>query len=72
MRLGGLQSVYGLVSQYVRDPRVRIALSFHPLFVGGNPFATTAVYCLISYLERRHGVHFAMGGTGALVRGLER
>jgi phytoene desaturase len=70
LRLGGLESVYSLVSRYVRDPRVRIALSFHPLFVGGNPFSTTAVYCLISYLERRHGVHFAMGGTGALVQGL--
>ncbi|MGE0594894.1 MAG: phytoene desaturase [Hyphomonadaceae bacterium] len=70
LRLGGLESVYGLVSRYVRDPRVRVALSFHPLFVGGNPFSTTAVYCLISYLERRHGVHFAMGGTGALVEGL--
>jgi phytoene desaturase len=70
LRLGGLESVYSLVSRYVRDPRVRVALSFHPLFVGGNPFSTTAVYCLISYLERRHGVHFAMGGTGALVQGL--
>jgi phytoene desaturase len=70
LRLGGLESVYGLVSSYVRDPRVRIALSFHPLFVGGSPFSTTAVYCLISHLERRHGVHFAMGGTGSLVRGL--
>lgn len=70
VRLGGHRSVYGLVSQYIRDPRLRIALSFHPLFVGGNPFNTTAVYCLISYLERRWGVHFAMGGTGALVSGL--
>lgn len=70
VRLGGHRSVYGLVSRYVRDPRLRFALSFHPLFVGGNPFATTSVYCLISYLERRHGVHFAMGGTGALVTGL--
>ncbi|MDP3491847.1 MAG: phytoene desaturase [Hyphomonadaceae bacterium] len=70
LRLGGLQSVYGLVSRYVKDPRVRVALSFHPLFVGGSPFTTTAVYCLISYLERAHGVHFAMGGTGTLVNGL--
>lgn len=70
LRLGGLESVHALVSHYVRDPRVRIALSFHPLFVGGNPFSTTAVYCLISYLERRHGVHFSMGGTGSLVQGL--
>jgi phytoene desaturase len=70
VRLGGHRSVYTMVSQYVRDPRVRIALSFHPLFVGGDPFRTTAVYCLIQHLERKWGVHFAMGGTGALVRGL--
>ncbi|MDE2355764.1 MAG: phytoene desaturase [Alphaproteobacteria bacterium] len=69
--LGGASSVYGLVSRFVRDERLRIALSFHPLFVGGHPFETTAVYCLISHLERRWGVHFAMGGTGALVRGLK-
>lgn len=70
LRLGGHRSVYGLVAKYIQDPRIRIALSFHPLFVGGNPFNTTAVYCLISYLERRWGVHFSMGGTGALVSGL--
>jgi phytoene desaturase len=28
------------------------------------------MYCLIEYLQQRWGVHFAMGGTGALVRGL--
>jgi phytoene desaturase len=70
IRLGGLRSVYGAVSKFVRHPHLRFALSFHPLFVGGNPFSTTSVYCLISFLERRWGVHFAMGGTGALVRGL--
>jgi len=70
LRLGGLRSVYGLVSRFVKHPKLRFALSFHPLFVGGNPFATSSVYCLISFLERRWGVHFAMGGTGALVKGM--
>jgi phytoene desaturase len=70
LRLGGQRSVYGAVSRFVKNPRLRFALSFHPLFVGGSPFSTTAVYCLISYLERRWGVHFAMGGTGRLVQGL--
>ena len=70
LKLGGHRSVYGLVSRFVKNPKVRVALSFHPLFVGGNPFDTTAVYCLIAHLERRWGVHFAMGGTGALVNGL--
>jgi phytoene desaturase len=72
VRLGGYRSVWATAAKYVRDPRLRFALSFHPLFVGGSPFATTSVYCLISYLERRFGVHFAMGGTGALIAGLVR
>jgi phytoene desaturase len=70
LRLASYRTVYGLVSRYVRDPQLRIVLSFHPLLVGGNPFATTSVYCLIAFLERRWGVHFAMGGTGRLVQGL--
>jgi len=70
LKLGGHLSVFGLVSQFVKNPKVRIALSFHPLFVGGNPFDTTAVYGMIAYFERQWGVHFPMGGTGALVTGL--
>jgi len=66
----GYRSVYGFVSRFVKDPKLRIALSFHPLLIGGNPFTTTAIYCLIAYLEQRWGVHFAIGGTGRLVAGL--
>ncbi len=68
--LGSWRSVHGLVAKYVRDPRLRTVLSFHPLLVGGDPFSASSVYALIAFLERRWGVHFAMGGTGALVRGL--
>jgi phytoene desaturase len=67
---GGLRSVHGLVSQHVRSPQLRFLLSFHPLFVGANPFRVTAIYCLIAHLERRWGVHFAMGGTGRLIAGM--
>jgi phytoene desaturase len=70
IRLQSYRSLHGLVARHVRDPRLRFALSFHPLFVGGNPFNVTSVYGLISFLERRWGVHFAMGGTGSLVKGL--
>ena len=44
LKLGGWRSVYQTVCRYVKDPRLRMALSFHPLFVGGNPFQTTSVY----------------------------
>lgn len=70
IRLESYRTVYGLVSKYISDPRLRVALSFHPLLVGGNPFSTTSIYSLIAHLEREWGVHFAMGGTGRLVEGL--
>ena len=70
VRLQSFRSVYGIVAQYVKDPRVRILLSFHSLFVGGNPFEVTSIYGLISFLERKWGVHFPMGGMGSLVHGL--
>jgi phytoene desaturase len=70
VRLQSYRTVHGLVSRFVEDPRLRTVLSFHPLLIGGNPFTATSVYALIAHLERRWGVHFAMGGTGRLVEGL--
>ena len=70
LRLRGYRSVYGLVSRYLSDERLRTIFSFHPLLIGGSPFRSTAIYCLIAFLEQRWGVHFAMGGTGRLVSGL--
>ncbi|TCZ56623.1 phytoene desaturase [Roseicella aquatilis] len=70
IRLQGYRTVYRKVSDYFRHPKLRIAFSFHPLLIGGNPLTTTAYYCLVGHLERTHRVHYAMGGMGALVRGM--
>jgi phytoene desaturase len=70
LRLKSYRSIHGLVASCVRHPKLRFALSFHPLFVGGNPFTTTSIYGLIAHLERRWGVHCAIGGTGSIVNGM--
>ena len=70
VRLQSFRSVYGLVSSFIKNERLRQVMSFHPLLVGGNPFTTTSIYTLIAYLERKWGVHFPIGGTGSLVNGL--
>ncbi|WP_342106595.1 phytoene desaturase [Methylobacterium sp. SI9] len=72
IRLSGHRSVHDVVARFIRDDRLRTVFSFHPLLIGGNPFRASAIYCLIADLERRWGVHFAMGGTGQLVDGLVR
>ena len=70
IRMQGWRTIFGVVSQHIRDPKLRQVMSFHPLLIGGNPFSVTSVYALVNSLERRFGVHWAMGGTGVIVDGL--
>ena len=70
IRLKAYRSVYGMVAKYIKDLHLRQLFSFHSLLVGGNPFTTTSIYTLIHCLERKWGVFFPEGGTGALVQAL--
>ena len=72
VRLGCYRTVWQFTKRYLKDERLRRAFSIQPLLVGGNPFNTTSIYSLIHYLERRWGVHFPRGGTGALVAAMGR
>ncbi len=72
-QLIGLQSyrsVYDRLGDFVKDPQLRQAFSFHTLLVGGDPFKTSSIYALIHALERKWGVWFPRGGTGALIQGM--
>ncbi len=40
------RSVYSMVSSYVENEKLREALSFHTLLVGGNPMKTSSIYAL--------------------------
>ncbi len=72
VKLRAYKSLYGLVSHYIEDDALRQVFTFQPLLIGGNPFRAPAIYLLIHWLERKWGIHFAMGGTTAIVRGLTR
>ena len=72
IRLQSHKTVYKYAAQFIQNEFLRRCFSFHPLLVGGNPFDTTSIYAMIHYLEREWGVHYVMGGTGALVRALGR
>jgi phytoene desaturase len=72
VQLEAWKSVYKKVAEFISDDQLRQVFSFHSLLVGGNPFATSSIYALIHALERRWGVWFARGGTGALVKGMVR
>lgn len=66
------RSVAAHAAMRVKDERLRMALSFHPLFIGGDPFNVTSIYALVSHLEKAFGVHYAMGGVDAIARAMVR
>jgi phytoene desaturase len=72
LKLKSYKSVYSLVSNYISNEKLRRVFSMHPLLVGGNPFSTTSIYTLILFLEKKWGIHYSMGGTGSLVKALEK
>ena len=71
VRLGAQRSVYAFVSRYFRNQQLRMVFSFHPLFIGGNPFRASAIYSIVPYLERAGGVQFTMGGMYTLIEAME-
>ncbi len=70
IRLQSHKSVYRYVSQFIESEFLRRCFTFHPLLIGGNPFDSSSIYAMIHYLEREWGIHYVMGGTGALVAAL--
>ncbi|TMD61996.1 MAG: phytoene desaturase [Chloroflexi bacterium] len=71
VRFGAQRSVYSYVSRYFHSLHLRMVFSFHPLFIGGNPFRASSIYSIVPYLERLGGVHYAQGGMYTLIKAME-
>mgnify|MGYP002778219722 CR=1 FL=1 len=72
LKLGAVQPLFNLISKYFKSDKMRQVFSFEPLLVGGNPLKVPAIYAMIHFVEKTWGIHFAKGGTGALVSALIR
>lgn len=70
VRLRSDRTVWQMACKYLKDHRLRQVFTFQPLLVGGSPLRTSSIYLLIHWLERKWGVFFPKGGTGAIVKGL--
>jgi len=72
LRMRAWESILTMARRHFKSHKLQQVFSFHPLLIGGNPTNVTCVYSLIASLERRFGVHSAMGGTGAIVSAMVR
>ena len=66
-QLDAVRSLFSFTSRYFKSDKLRQVFSFETLLVGGNPLRVPAIYAMIHFVEKTWGIHFAMGGTGALV-----
>ncbi len=72
LKLGAVQPLFSLISKYFKSDKMRQVFSFEPLLVGGNPLKVPAIYAMIHFVEKTWGIHYARGGTGALVQAMVR
>jgi phytoene desaturase len=72
LKLGAVQPLFSLIKKYFKSDKMRQVFSFEPLLVGGNPMKVPAIYAMIHFVEKTWGIHFARGGTGALVSAMIR
>ncbi|RDI96416.1 phytoene desaturase [Meiothermus sp. QL-1] len=72
LRLDAVRSLFSFTAKYFKSPKLRQVFSFETLLIGGNPLAVPAIYAMIHFVEKTWGIHFALGGTGALVQAFVR
>ncbi len=72
LKLGAVRSLFSFTSRYFESDKLRQVFSFETLLVGGNPLRVPAIYAMIHFVEKTWGIHFADGGTGALVNAFVR
>ena len=73
LKLKSYQSVYQLVSSYISNEKLRRIFSMHPLLSWWKSLlAPLQSIPLILFLEKKWGIHYAMGGTGNIVEALRK
>ena len=70
LKLDAVRSLFSFTSKYFKSDKLRQVFSFETLLVGGNPLSVPAIYSMIHFVEKTWGVHYVMGGTGALINGM--
>ena len=72
VRLGAALPLHRSSRRFFRNPRVREAISFHSLFIGGDPYRVPAIYGALVYLQLLDGVWYTDGGVYSVVEAMAR
>ncbi|MDD2534058.1 MAG: phytoene desaturase family protein [Eubacteriales bacterium] len=67
LKLKTFNNAYAMISEYVKDEKLRELLSFQTLYIGISPFNGPSIYTIIPMIELVFGVWFLKGGMRSLV-----
>ena len=70
VRQQGWRSVHAMVSSFVRNEKLRQALSSDVVLVGGNPLSASAIYAMAHALKQQTGVWWPQGGMSRVAEAM--
>lgn len=65
-RLHATDTVYGRLSRYFRDERLRNSFSFQAKYLGMSPWECPGTFTILSYMEHRYGLYHPEGGVNRI------
>ncbi len=72
VKLDAARSLSTFCGKYFSEPHIFQAMSFHSLYIGGDPYRVPAVYAALAYLQVADGVWYTKGGVYAIVQAMVR
>lgn len=72
LKLRTVSSAYRSISSFVKDEKLRQALSFQTLYIGMSPYNGPSIYTIIPMVELFYGVWYIKGGMYQMARAMEK
>jgi len=71
-KLRTLNSAYASISKFVKNEKLRQALSFQTLYIGVSPFVGPSIYTIIPMIELLYGIWYIKGGMYAMAQAMQK
>ena len=72
LKLRTLSSAYRSISSFVKNEKLRQALSFQTLYIGMSPYNGPSIYTIIPMIELFYGVWYIKGGMYQIAKAMEK
>ena len=71
-KLRTFNSAYQSIAKFVKNEKLRQALSFQTLYIGVSPFVGPSIYTIIPMIELLYGIWYIKGGMYAMAKAMQK